>query len=309
MAILGALIVIFGGIFSQVQRVLGRANDLIRIDRTAASLEKVIRRDISAISKGGFLKITNGEQIAFTAVGSHESMTDPELTGNSAIIDYGLLGDSSLLWRRLCVLTPGEPNEFYPSDYGQTGDPYSDRRRGTLRGGHYDGLLGDAAQAEDDNNDYVYIPEAAIQMPPAGSEHWADYLGANCTDFKVFWWDGANWSAEGATGSWSAADPNNWPKALRIEFNVWARLVRGTPTIVTGTTLIDMSRSWMPNAWANATVRITAGAGKGQVRNIVGNTSNMLMVDSAWAFPLPSPASTYVIAILGRPVEIIATLE
>ena len=185
-AILGVLIVIFGGIFAQVQRVLNRSNDVIRIDRTAASLDKVIRRDISAISKGGFLKITNGEQIAFTAVGSHESRTDPTLTGNSAIIDYGLLGDSNLLWRRLCVLTPGVPNEFYPLDYGQDGDPYSERRRGTLRGGHYDGLLGDAADAKDNNDDYVYIPEAAIQLPPAGSEHWADYLASNCTDFKVF---------------------------------------------------------------------------------------------------------------------------
>lgn len=221
-SILAILIVIFGGILSQVQRVISLSNEAIRIDRTVAALHKLIRRDVSSINKGGFLKITGGNQIAFTVMGSFETRTQPVLTGNAAIIDYGRLAGSGVLWRRLCVLTPGEPNEFYPGDYGEDGDPYSMARRDTLKGEHYDALLDNAVEAKDDNDDYVYATEAAIKLPPRVTEHWADYVTGDCTEFKVFWWNGATseWSAEGATGSWSAANPDNWPEAVRIRFRL-----------------------------------------------------------------------------------------
>lgn len=295
-AILAALILIFGGIFSQVQQVVGKSNEAIQIDRTAVAIEKVIRQDISSISKTGFLQITAGEQIAFTALGGFESRTEPPdpadpamNKANAALIDYGLLGSNNVLWRRAHLLKP------------EIGSDTGDLLKASL------GEV--ATDAWRTANQSVYTDNANITLPPRTAQDWASHLAGNSTDFKVFWWDGAAWSADGATGTWSAANPDNWPETLRIEFNVWAWLVQGTPTIVTATTIMDLSKSWTPNKWANATVRITSGDGKGQVRSVVANTSNTLMVNPPWAFPLPNMFSTYAISVVGRHVEIIATLE
>jgi hypothetical protein len=51
-------------------------------------------------------------------------------------------------------------------------------------------------------------------------------------------------------------------------------------------TLADTSKSWDTNVWAKYIVRITAGAGIGQVRTIASNTATVLTVTTAWAVAL-----------------------
>ena len=234
--------------------------------------------------------------IAFTALGAFESRTeapdpaDPAMNkANAALIDYGSLGSSTVLWRRAHLLKPeiaADTGDLLKASLGEV-----------------------ATDAWRTANQGLYTNSPGITLPPRTPQDWASHLAANTTDFKVFWWDGAAWSADGASGTWTAANPDNWPKALRIEFEVWPRLVHGAPTIVTATTIMDLSKSWTPNKWANATVRITSGDGKGQVRSIVANTNNTLMVSPPWAFPLPDALSTYAITVAGRHVEIIANVD
>ena len=50
----------------------------------------------------------------------------------------------------------------------------------------------------------------------------------------------------------------------------------GTATSGSTTTLVQSSRTWTTNQWANYQVRITAGTGKGQVRVITSNTGDTL---------------------------------
>ena len=194
-SILAILIVIFGGILSQVQRVISLSNEAIRIDRTVAALDKLIRRDVSSINKGGFLKITEGNQIAFTGVGSFESKMSPGQTANAAIIDYGRLGGSNVLWRRQHLLKP-----------------------------ELDADTGDMLKASVAESTTVesseYTDDAVITLPPTSAADWMNYVAGNCTDFRVSWWNGADWSAEDGSGSWTAANPDNWPEALRVRFRL-----------------------------------------------------------------------------------------
>lgn len=70
-----------------------------------------------------------------------------------------------------------------------------------------------------------------------------------------------------------------------------------TSTTITGTgvpTLTDTTKSWTANRWNGQAVRITGGTGAGQIRSIVGTTSNTLIVSRDWMIQ-PDSTSTYVI--------------
>jgi hypothetical protein len=69
----------------------------------------------------------------------------------------------------------------------------------------------------------------------------------------------------------------------------------GTATSGTATTLIDTSKSWTTNAYANRMVWINGGTGAGQWRRIVSNTATVLTVDVDWDTN-PSSGSTYTIS-------------
>lgn len=71
----------------------------------------------------------------------------------------------------------------------------------------------------------------------------------------------------------------------------------GTATAGTTTTLTFGSANWAVNQWANSQVRITGGAGAGQIRTIASNTATVLTVSAAWTTP---PDGTSVFSIEGN---------
>lgn len=66
----------------------------------------------------------------------------------------------------------------------------------------------------------------------------------------------------------------------------------GTVTGATSTTLTDAGKNWSANAYLDMSVLITGGTGAGQIRRIVGNTSNTLTVSQAWT-TTPDGTSQY----------------
>lgn len=56
--------------------------------------------------------------------------------------------------------------------------------------------------------------------------------------------------------------------------------------------LNDTNQSWRPFEWAGRTLQITAGNGEGQVRKIIDNTTNRLIVAENWEIT-PDDSSTY----------------
>ena len=208
--ILAILILIFSGVLSQAQGVVNRSQEDIRIDRDMLAVEEILRRELSKISKSGFLKITGGEHIAFTILGNFESISGIG-SANAAIVDYGCTTEdddgtsddnippANVMWRRQLLLMPGVDTED----------------------DHVDATI---AEAADEVDEQLYkgqkrrAPE--IKLPPDEAADWASYVVGECTDFKVFWWDGTKWSADGASGSWTNEDPSNWPRAVRVQFKL-----------------------------------------------------------------------------------------
>ena len=98
--ILVIMILAFGTILSQGQKVVTRSQRIIRANAQAAAIAQVFRRDVASITTDGFLHIGSGDAPAmvFTSVGSFTSQTsslDPTPQANAAVICYSGGNDSS----------------------------------------------------------------------------------------------------------------------------------------------------------------------------------------------------------------------
>lgn len=68
----------------------------------------------------------------------------------------------------------------------------------------------------------------------------------------------------------------------------------GTLTSASGGILFDTSKTWTRNRWANYGIRIVAGTGDGQMRQIVSNGTNSIVVNDPWNVQ-PDNTSIYII--------------
>lgn len=68
----------------------------------------------------------------------------------------------------------------------------------------------------------------------------------------------------------------------------------GKATGGSANTLVNSAKAWAVNQWANFQVRITAGAGSGQIRTIASNTGTALTVSANWTIN-PDATSQYAI--------------
>lgn len=79
----------------------------------------------------------------------------------------------------------------------------------------------------------------------------------------------------------------------------------GTLTSTTGRVVFDTVKNWTVNQWANYSVRIVAGTGMGQTRQIMSNGSNSLVVYDCWG---TQPDNTSVYQILPDVADMVMTV-
>lgn len=101
-------------------------------------------------------------------------------------------------------------------------------------------------------------------------------------------------SNTGNTLTWSTAGtaPTTTSRYMILGFDA------GTATSGAASTLTDSTKAWATNRWTNYAVRILAGTGRGQIRQIVSNTGTALTIQGTWA---TNPDSTSVYAIQADP--------
>lgn len=100
------------------------------------------------------------------------------------------------------------------------------------------------------------------------------------------------------------SDPNFWQMGPPRQgfFRVWQGLPHdaGTATSGSTTTLVDSTRSganaWVSNQWRNATLRITAGTGAGNVLIVSSNTGNTLTYPTANPSFVPDATTRYALS-------------
>lgn len=79
----------------------------------------------------------------------------------------------------------------------------------------------------------------------------------------------------------------------------------GTLTSTSGRIVFDTAKNWAVNRWVNYAVRIMSGTGAGQLRQIISNGSNSLVVNDPWNVQ-PDNTSTYIIQ--GNSVDMYVSL-
>jgi hypothetical protein len=103
-----------------------------------------------------------------------------------------------------------------------------------------------------------------------------------------------------ATNTWTSGSitnlPGSWGTDGRLVATASASptdfLVSGTATSGTSNTLVNSSKTWFTNNFANQMIRITGGTGAGQFRTISSNTGTTITVSVAWT-TAPDSTSTY----------------
>lgn len=110
--------------------------------------------------------------------------------------------------------------------------------------------------------------------------------------FKVFDVATVAWQANLGTTNL----PATWGTdgKLVVAYNFGEQYATGTATAGGASTLTNSAKAWTINQWTNYQVRITAGTGIGQIRNIASNTGTVLTTSAAWT-TTPDATSQYVI--------------
>ena len=85
---------------------------------------------------------------------------------------------------------------------------------------------------------------------------------------------------------WGGVDYGEFRRRLEVALDT------GIVAAATDTALTDVGKSWADNIWSGMFVEITGGRAVGQIRRIVSNTSNTLVVSPAWN-PVPATGDTY----------------
>jgi hypothetical protein len=104
-----------------------------------------------------------------------------------------------------------------------------------------------------------------------------------------------------ATNTWTTLAQTNLPATISTDSRLlstpswldtqYVAFSNGTTSSATGTTLVDTTKSWTVNGYANFQVRIVSGTGAGQVRSITSNTATTLTVPT-WTIT-PDATSVY----------------
>ncbi len=115
-------------------------------------------------------------------------------------------------------------------------------------------------------------------------------------------------------GALTNANGNNWTSESSVDVKANIPSMSPIPMSPSGTvtsaasgTLVDNTKTWTTNEYANATVTITGGTGSGQTRTIASNTATSLGLITGWA-TIPNTSSTYLInyEILTPQIELIS---
>lgn len=137
--------------------------------------------------------------------------------------------------------------------------------------------------------------DATTQYQIYSGSLWFMNAGTSAVGFSVY---------DVATNAWTAKSVTGLPTAWGTDAQLVSTMgsaksfAAGTSTgSNTTTTLNNTGKAWGVNMWANYQVRITNGAGKGQIRVITSNTATALTVSAAWTV---TPDATSVYSIEGN---------
>ena len=220
--ILVIMILAFGTILSQGQRVVTRSQRIIRANAQVAAIAQVFRRDVGGLTTDGFLHITAGDgpAMVFTSVGSFTSQTSdltPTPQANAAVICYSSGDDSStgsqgkILCREAHLLTK------------PTGAPAWNPATNDVTLLYLSDIQMEATGATPANIVAKFGGHAAIPTLPKtldeAKKTWP-ILVNGCTNINVTYrlTGGTTWV--NTVKTWTSKDVDSWPVAIKLSFTL-----------------------------------------------------------------------------------------
>lgn len=136
--------------------------------------------------------------------------------------------------------------------------------------------------------------DATTQFQVYSGSLWFFNAGTVAVGFSVYDIATNAWTSRSVTGL-----PTAWGTDAQLVSTLGSAAVfaSGTATAGAASTITNSAKAWATNMWANYQVRITAGTGKGQIRNIASNTGTVITVSAAWTV---TPDATSVYSIEGN---------
>ena len=223
--ILVIMILAFGTILSQGQRVVSRSQRIIRANAQVAAIAQVFRRDVGSITTDGFLHIgtSDGPAMVFTAVGSFTSQNStvtPTPQANAAVICYSGGDDSTtgsqgkILCREAHLLTK------------PTGAPAWNPASNDVTLLYLSDIQVEATGATPANIVAKFSGHASIPTLPTNltdaKKTWP-ILVNGCTNINVRYRPkgGTTWvNPSGSGKTWTSEDVDEWPVAVKLSFKL-----------------------------------------------------------------------------------------
>jgi hypothetical protein len=220
--VMAVMIIGFSSILAQSQKLVYSAEETMRANAAAASIELVIREDMLRVTQNGFLAIgsANGyPALAMAAPAVSRSLVGAA-TGTGSILTYGLCSNTAadpaqrVLYRKAWVLKMRSADESsatldedrWDLDFGQLQMQSAAAVQTTV------------SQAFTDAPQQVTVPVTTVSQIAA---LW-QVLAADCTQLSFAYLSGgASGTSAWQSGSrtWTRQDPpGSWPSAIKISF-------------------------------------------------------------------------------------------
>jgi len=233
-SVLAVMILAVSSILVQTQRFISAAQENRRSHAMAFTIARIIRRDLSRVSKDGFLSITSGGNsgslLAFSTAGPVSGINNP-VKGDGSIVCYAQQtckssADSSTneiyLWRPefICNCTTGKPSATFEGE--RINVNFSVLRSCASNNANSPFQLQALVNAAADQ-----APGNSLQLPPVKASQIEDLwqvLVVAIDEFKVEWTNGQMNSGLLVWNStpmlWTHENQTNWPKAIKISFRI-----------------------------------------------------------------------------------------
>jgi len=221
-AVLAMIITAFSVVILQCNRVVSKAQMVMRGNSKIAAIAHMLRRDIHRATKGGIMAITqsgSSPPILFLTTGEPMTSTKTATECLGSYVIYGVQPNGAdaalgILWR---------PEYGFP--VSRRGIAPVDAVSTTLA--EVQALSSDAAGSKvsailSRNTGTFYYPPTNLSQ----IDNLWQVLCAGCSELEIMWTDGTatsgqmNWhdSSEGAV--WTSDDAGSWPKAILVRFRL-----------------------------------------------------------------------------------------
>lgn len=149
-----------------------------------------------------------------------------------------------------------------------------------------------------ENSTLWYTGKASAGSTTALTDSTANWIDNQWVGYSVFIWSGTGRSQLGIVAS-NTSTVLTFSNTLSVALDATSRYNitgydAGTATSTVARVLIDNTKTWEINRWRNYAVRIVGGTGDGQIRQIISNGTDSLVVNDNWTVQ-PDNTSIYVI--------------